>query len=233
MNLLDLFKNTELKLIEKRNESGDNYVFHFEPQSRLHWKAGQAGIFRFKGEKLKGRNFRILSVASSGDEKNIIIATRIGENSSEFKAKLKFMEVGDSIFLRGPFGAFTISDFSKNIALIAGGIGITPMRAILKDLENREIQSEITLFYVNSRKNFVFKDDLQVLAVKNPKIKILFLGSREEFKVNISEYLEQNTDNSLYYISGSPKMVNEIKEDLKVEGVQNNSITNRKFLGYK
>lgn len=199
----------------------------------MEWKAGQDGIFTFKGIKFKGRNYRIFSVASSPDEENIIIGTNIVENPSEFKAKLNSMEIGESIFLRGPFGSFFIPNFNKKIALIAGGIGITPIRAILKDIENKEIPTEITLLYVDSKKDFVFKDELQSIALKNSKIKIMFLENRKIFEENLSKYLEQNKNNSLYFISGSPKMVKSIRKDIRDKGVKRKNIKNHRFLGYK
>lgn len=50
MSILSLFKNNEIKLIEKRKEFSDKYSFSFESKSPLNWKAGQHGIFKFKGE---------------------------------------------------------------------------------------------------------------------------------------------------------------------------------------
>ena len=233
MNILNLFKNSELKLIEKKRESGDKYVFHFERKSPMNWKAGHDGIFTFKDIKFKGKSFRMFSVASSVDEENIIIATNIIENPSEFKSKLNDMQIGDSIFLRGPFGSFFIHDYSKEIALIAGGIGITPMRAILKDLEDKEIPIEVTLFYIDSKKDFIFKDELEAISLKNPKIKIIFLEDRKIFQENLSRYVEKHKNNSLYFISGSPKMVKGIRNDIKNKGVKGKNIKNHKFLGYK
>lgn len=233
MNMCGLFKNTEIKLIEKRNESGDKYVFYFKPEVPMDWKAGQDGILTFKGVKIKGKSFRPFSVASSPDEKIIIIGTRIGESPSEFKAELQSMEIGDSAFFRGPFGSFYIPNYDKNVALIAGGIGITPMRAILKDLEDKKLPNEVTLFYVDSKKDFVFKDDLQSFSHKNPKLKIMFIEDRNNFEENLSNYIIQNKDDSLYFIAGSPKMVNDIRNDIKDKGVNGRNIINHRFRGYK
>lgn len=98
MNLLRLFRKTELKLIEKRNESGAKYVFDFKSKYPLDWKAGQDGIFTFNGKKFKGKKYRVFSLASSPDEKNIIIGTNIVENPSEFKAELNSMKKEKAFF---------------------------------------------------------------------------------------------------------------------------------------
>lgn len=231
MSILGLFKNHEIKLIEKRKESLDNYSFTFKSKSPINWKAGQHGIFNFKGEKLDGRNFRPFSVASSPSEKIITIATRIGENPSEFKAKLKSMEIGDSIFLRGPSGRFFVSDYNKNIAMIAGGIGITPMRSILKDLEYKDIKGEIRLFYIDSKKEYVFKDELDKIKSKNPKIDIIFLEDRKSLNHSLSKYIDKYKNSSLYFISGSPNMVKEIQVKLKKTGIKRKNIVKDSFRG--
>lgn len=233
MSIAGIFKNTEIKLVKKGGINGEKYTFHFKPESVLNRKAGQDGIFKFKGPKLKGRNFRILTVASSAKEEEIIIGTNISDNPSEFKQKLKSMEIGDSIYLRGPFGFFTVSDYNKKVALIAGGIGITPMRAILKNLETKNLEKEVTLFYIDSEKDFAFKEDLVDISNNNPMIKILFIDNRKTFDESLSKYVETNLNESLYYISGSPKMVKSIRENIKNKGISNKNISNHKLLGYK
>lgn len=233
MKLSDFLKKTELKLVKKRKESGDKHVFHFESKGLVNWKAGQYGMFIFKGTRLKGNNHRIFSIASSANEKDIIIATNIVKNPSEFKAKLKSMNIGESIFFRGPLGSLIVPNFDKKIALISGGIGVTPMRSILKDLEDEEIPTEITLFYIDSKKDFVFRSELESILLKNPKININFLDNRNTFKEFLSEYLEENKNNSLYFISGKPKMVKSIRKDIKNRGIKRKNIKSDKFSGYK
>ena len=232
INIFDLFTNTQIKLIKKSQEVGDKYVFDFEAVSPLEWKAGQDGIFTFKGKKIKGKSLRIFTVASSPDEKNITVGTIIVENPSDFKDKMRSMEIGDSMFLRGPFGTFVVPNYNKKIALIAGGIGITPMRAILKDLENQEIPIEVTLFYVDSKKDFVFKEELVASSIKNEKITILFLEDRETFGEELTKYVQQNKNDSLYFISGSPKMVKGVRMDLKNQDILTSNIVNHRLLGY-
>lgn len=233
MSIFSLFKKNELMLIEKKKEFSDKYYFSFESKSPLNWKAGQHGIFKFKGKKLTGGNSRIFSVASSPYEKIITIGTKIGKYPSGFKAKLKSMELGDNIYLRGPFGGFYISEYNKNIAMITGGIGITPIRAIFKELEYKNIHGELTLFYIDSKKEYVFKDKLDKIKSANSKINTLFFDNRKELEDNILEYTEKYKNNSLYFISGNPNMIKEIRIKLRKNGIKKRNIVNDSFRGYK
>lgn len=233
MNILNLFKNNEIRLIEKKEEALDKYSFSFQTISPIDWKAGQHGIFSFKGERLRGGNSRIFSIASSPSEENIMIATKIGKDPSRFKAKLKSMEIGESLYLRGPFGRFFISDYNKDFAMISGGIGITPMRAILKDLEYRDTKGEGMLFYIDSKQEYAFKDELDKIKSENPKIHIMFLKDRKVLEENIIAYVDKHKNNSLYFISGNPSMVKEIRSKLKSKGIKKKNIINDSFRGYR
>ena len=233
MSILSLFKNNEIKLTKKRKECLNNYSFSFQSKSPIKWRAGQHGIFKFKGEKLEGGNARMFSLASAPHEKNIIIGTKIGDNPSAFKAKLKSMEVGQSIYLRGPFGSFSVSDHQKNLAMIAGGIGITPMRAILKDLAHKQANSQGVLFYIDSQKEYAFKDELEKIKNENPKVHIMFLEYIKDLEEGIMQHIDKYKNNSRYLISGSPNMVKEIKNKLRSNGVKNKNIIHDSFRGYK
>ena len=210
--------------------SGDHYLFLFELEHPIQWNAGQHGLFLFQGQRMRGGNFRPFSVASSADEKQILIGTRISQHPSVFKARLKAMEIGArTLTLRGPYGWFYIPHYEKKIALIAGGIGITAMRAILKDLETQPLPVEVTLFYVDTKKAFVFKEELKTIQRCNPKIKLIFLDDRANFQRELLEYVRINKNNSLYFLSGSPSMVQDLKNKLKREKIKRAHIKNHPF----
>jgi NAD(P)H-flavin reductase len=49
----------------------------------------------------------------------------------------------------------------------------------------------------------------------------------------IIEYVEKHKNNSLYFISGNPKMVKEFRIKLKDNGIKRKNIINDSFRGYK
>ncbi|KAI8882004.1 ferredoxin reductase-like protein [Backusella circina FSU 941] len=70
---------------------------------------------------------------------------------------LSKMDVGDKIGVRGPKGAFTYTpNMAKEICMVAGGTGITPMLQIIRAiLRNPQDQTKIRLIFGN-----VTKDDI-------------------------------------------------------------------------
>ena len=78
--------------------------------------------------------------------------------------RLQRTRVGTRVFLEGPYGLFTSATQTKaRVLLIAGGIGITPLRALLEDL--RAARGDLTLIYRATRPDdVVFRNEIDELA---------------------------------------------------------------------
>ncbi len=88
-----------------------------------------------------------ISITSGPGEKKIELCIRaVGNLTNAFHNLRK----GDSIWLRGPFGrGFALEELEgRDIIFVAGGIGIVPMRSLLKAvLARREKFGRLTLIY--------------------------------------------------------------------------------------
>lgn len=227
-----LLKKSTIKLIEKRQETRDIYVFVFESKSRLRWKAGQHGVFKFKGEKFNKKNVRAFSVASISQENKIMFGTRISDNPSDFKMKLKSMQIGDFITMIGPFGWFYISVYEKPMALIAGGIGIPPIRSLLKDIEaESKISKSVEVFYIDDKGEYAFKDEIEYFDKKYDFIKVHFLQDREDFNARLDNFRNKHGNKANYFISGTPKMIESLKSKLIEQGIGDTNIIYDDFKG--
>lgn len=80
--------------------------------------------------------------------------------------RLQTLRTGTPVFLEGPFGTFTAARRTRaKVALIAGGIGITPLRAMLDVLPGRP--GDLTLLYRSATpRDLVFGDELRWFAEK-------------------------------------------------------------------
>lgn len=228
-----IFTKSNVKLINKKQETKDIYSFEFEVNGNIKWKAGQHGIFKFINEKVSGKKTRAFSIASIKDENIIMFSTRINDKPSNFKKHLKELKIGDKLNMTGPFGWFYIKDYEKPMAMIAGGVGIPPIRALLKDIEASGKKSKkVEVFYIDSGKDYAYKSFLESMEAKYEFINVHFISERANFKKLIEEFADKYQNNANYFISGSPNMIKDVKNSLKLKGVKNKNLINDPFYGY-
>jgi predicted ferric reductase len=82
----------------------------------------------------------------------------------DWTARLQALGPGTRVALEGPYGTLTGARRKRQrVLLIAGGIGITPLRALLESLPGRP--GDLTLVYrASSESELVFREELDALA---------------------------------------------------------------------
>jgi ferredoxin-NADP reductase len=230
-NLIPFFKKKELQFIESYKESDEVKTFVFEKAKDLTWKAGQYGLFTITHKSVKNGT-RPFSVSSAPAENAVRITTRIGKQPSEFKKALLELTPGMKITMRGPVGPFYLKDEHPTL-FIAGGIGITPFRSILKqiDLTSKGFGQPIHLLYIDGTKEYLFKDELDEMANRT-LTSLTYLESRDELHQAISKFSSQFKNNGKYYIAGPQSMVEAIFKDLLNQQVSKQNIKKDAFFGY-
>ena len=224
----------KLTLISKKQETPNVFTFIFKPETPLAWTAGQFLNYKLEDPQPDERSTRrFFSIASAPFEENIQITTKfVPGDGSTFKRDLQKLEVGDSIEANGPSGEFIIDDPQKEYIFIAGGIGVTPFRAILKDLEHNNLHPKITLLYANRDNNFVFKDEFTELLEKDTNLSIhYFVDPQRIDETAIKQYVP-NLLTSVFYVSGPEPMVEAFEKMLAQMGVLDENIKRDYFPGY-
>ncbi|WHY77825.1 FAD-dependent oxidoreductase [Neobacillus sp. WH10] len=227
-----IFKKREIVFIESYKESVDVYTFIFEKEKDLKWKAGQHGVFSILHKTIK-KPTRPFSVASAPSESMLKLSMKISDNPSDFKRAMLELKQGMKISMRGPIGPLYIDDNSPSL-LIAGGIGITPFRSIVKEIENEgnESANQISLLYIDSKGSFIYKDELNELS-KNTSINVSYLTSREDLYKEVDHFSSKYRNTAKYYLGGSKTMVDTITSYLKKKQVFKRNIKKDVFIGYK
>jgi predicted ferric reductase len=124
---------------------------------RLPARAGQFFIWRFPGHNgwWQANPFS-LSAAPNGQRLRLT-AKAVGKTS----AGLRHVPVGTRVFAEGPYGAFTtLHQTRPGTLLIAGGVGVTPVRALLEELSG----SVIVLYRVQTMDDAVLLGEMRALA---------------------------------------------------------------------
>jgi predicted ferric reductase len=127
---------------------------------RLPARAGQFFIFRFlDGPGWSRGNPYSLSAAPRHDRLQIT-AKDLGDGSN----RLATLRPGTKVLLEGPYGKLTGEQrIGRKVALIASGIGITPMRALLEDLPYAPGDA-VLLYRARSEHDLVFRREIDELA---------------------------------------------------------------------
>jgi NAD(P)H-flavin reductase len=224
-----ILKKRRITLREKVHEGGDIYTFILNYEGKIDWKPGYHGMFWIDGKKIKGRSYRGFSLASHPEEREIWISTRIREPISDFKKKLMDMQPGDTMTMRGPFGWMFFHN-KKDVVMIAGGIGITPFRALLLQAEKENRKA--TLFYSTSKGNYAYLKFLDTVNAANPNIDVHYLGDRTHLTEVVEKYVKDHGNDSEYFISGSMEMIRSMKKKLKELGIKGKNIRNEPMLYY-
>jgi ferredoxin-NADP reductase len=213
--------------------------FRVIPGEFSSFRAGQWLFVTLRSDtKLK----KPLSISSSPTEPGYLEFTK-KLTSSDFSSALSALKPGDTVELEYPQGRFTFQEDVPKIAFLSGGIGITPIRSICRDLTDRRSGTSIVLIYGNNApEEIAFKEDFERMQAGNRALKVAHVlrTAPEGWKGRtgfISETVirEEIPDFSQrrFYLCGPPPMVEGLKkillESLKVESER---IVTEGFAGY-
>ncbi|RSM83512.1 oxidoreductase [Kibdelosporangium aridum] len=193
-------------------------------------KAGQFFIWRFltKGRWWAANPF---SLSAAPDGKSLRLTVKaLGDGS----ASLRHIKPGTRVFAEGPYGAFTTMHQTKqNALLIAGGVGITPIRALLE-----EIRGHVVLFYrVNKHDDAVLLQELDELARSRGAVLHLLAGPVNAQDAHGNQLLSAKNVAGLapdvwdrdVFVCGPPPMTNAVLRSLRELGVPREQIHAERF----
>lgn len=212
------------------NPCGGYYVLRAKTEEGITWTPGQFGLFTLPNNTVEGKQFRAFSIASTVKENDFMLGFRTGEVISDFKKQMIALKEGDKVLFNGPKGSFTIKDSTNPVVFIAGGVGITPIRALIKQVEH-DTSRPIELLYASSD-FYLFGDEIGEIAKNNEQFKIhktkLVDDTQEKLKCLLNKYCTSGC----FYISGAPRFIEGIKETVKKLGVSDDRIVYDTFFGY-
>ncbi len=234
-----------LKLVKKNKLAPGIVDFVFKPSQKLAFVPGQYMEFTLGHPRPDSRgNRRYFTLASSPTENVIHIGVRFYEQGSSFKRAMSKMDSRMNILAAQIAGDFTLPpDPQQKLVFIAGGIGITPFRSMLKYILDMQQRRDIVLFYINKTANeIVYKDVLSAAQTKIGVKTFYTLTDTASAPRNwtglVGRISEQTILNTLpdytertYYISGPPDMVRACEHVLKNVGVKHDQIKKDFFPG--
>jgi ferredoxin-NADP reductase len=233
-------------LKERRAETSDVISFIFDlGGQRLQYRPGQIlhyelDTLAFPDERGNRRHF---TISSSPTEEGIVMFTTKMRGSG-FKETLRRAPIGYELTCESPEGEFIMQEEETRLrhVFIAGGIGITPYRSILRYSADMNEPLHARMLYFNrSSADIVFREELEDIARKMPTFSILHVltepedgwkGEQAKLGETILRRLLPNPGGLCFWISGPPGMVGACRELLEQIGVKDQSIRTDRFMGY-
>lgn len=234
----------QLKLVNKLDEAKGTKTFVFTSDEEIKFEAGQYVYItlpklNYPDERGETRHFTISN--SPTEENEIKITTRIRQESG-YKKTLDELPIGSIVEGRGPQGTFVFPDIheskSLNLVFIAGGIGITPFRSMIKYAIDSKINTPIYLIYSNSDSDFTFRSELDSWQKENNFLKIEYIDTSVVGRIDIlkTKYILDQwslaIDNFTAWVVGPNAFVNAVEEILEDLNILEDNIKSEKFTGY-
>jgi predicted ferric reductase len=196
--------------------------------NRLNVRGGQFFIWRFLTRD-RWWEAHPYSLSAAPDGRSLRITVK---DLGDFSRRLSGVRPGTRVLTEGPFGVFTAASRTRErVALIAAGIGITPIRAVLE-----EMVGDIVLVYrVACDEDIVFRDEIESIA-RTRGIPIHYVvGNRDapgcaaymstEHLIELVPDLAQRE----VYLCGPPSMMFDVEDNVRRAGVPGRYIHVERF----
>lgn len=234
-----------LTLQEKVKSGSDTVDFLFTPSHRFAFTPGQYMEWTLPHYRPDSRgNRRYFTIASSPTEDTLRLGVKFYPNSSSYKKALASLNSSTQIVGSQLSGDFTLpKNKNQKLAFLAGGIGITPFRSMLKYLVDTHQPRNIVLVYSNRNADEIVYQDV-IAEAKNIGIRTVLTltntaqipASWEGLRGRVDETLVQQAipdyRDRMFYISGSHSFVTTSQDLLRRLGVAEKNITIDFFPGF-
>jgi ferredoxin-NADP reductase len=185
---------------------------------------------------------RHFSVVTSPTERGVLgVCTRVRDTA--FKKTLAELKVGDEVEVEPPKGDYVLpEDTTPHYVFVAGGIGITVFRSMLRYIADTAEPYRVTLVYSNrDRAGTAFLDELSELEQRIPGLRVVLTMTEDEGWEGesrfvgpelLSDHLEGELTDHTYLVAGPPPMVEAVVGQLSEAGVPEEQVLPDRFSGY-
>ena len=184
---------------------------------------------------------RHISLATSPTESGVVgLATRLRDTA--FKRTLAELEVGDEVQVEEPKGSFLLpEDTDEEYVFVAGGIGITVFRSMLRFIADRSLPYRVTLVYSNRdrescgvprRAGGARGADRRAAVVLTMTDEPGWAGETRQLDADVLGELVGGLDGKMFLVAGPPQMAEAVADSLTGAGLPEERVLADKFSGY-
>ena len=214
-----------VKIKEVKPVTHDVKQFIVEKPDGYKFTPGHATEVSINTEKWKNEK-RPFTFTSLNEDDYLEFTIKIYPDHDGVTEQLGKLKSGDELIVRDTWGAI---EYKGPGYIIAGGAGITPYIAMLRELKKKNKLDGIKLYYSNkSDKDIILKEELDTMLGKNATYVITDQKDTNFTNAYIDEdFLKKNIENfdEKFYVCGPPKMTEKIGDILEKLGADPDAVT--------
>jgi predicted ferric reductase len=151
----------------------------------------------------------------------------LGDGSRDLQA----LPVGTWVIAEGPFGAVTSARRThRNVLLIAGGVGITPMRALFESLPLAPGEDLLLLYRARTPDELLFRRELDAIAAqRGARVGYLLGPDREPLSAGGLRRMVPDLAQRDVYMCGSPGLTDAVRRSLREAGLPPEQLHEERF----
>lgn len=223
---MDKYKPFETSIKWVKKETRDTYTYGLKILNkdiarRYTFRPGQFNMLY-----MPGVGEAPISISSSPDDSELTHTIRI---AGDVTTKISRLKEGDVIGIRGPFGnGWPVEEIEdRELIIIAGGLGIAPLRSLIRYILKRSLKNQVSILYgAKTPKDIIFRDEFSRLK---ERIRVLLTVDRadpEEYwegptglVTSLFKYLTFKPLNTIAFICGPEIMMQTTVRELIIQGV--------------
>jgi len=217
-----------VELLAKEPCGDDILISRFSRPEGYSFRAGQ--WFRLFLETAEGETGQTFSLCSTPADSVLEMTTRL--SGSAFKNALAALEPGATVEVSGPGGRLAIPEAARTIAFLVGGVGITPVRSMLRDAcQSGRVFEDAVLFYGNREEGCApFAEEFSAMGDIGVRLVLCFERAGEGWQGErgfiTAETVRRHVDpldGRPFLVAGPPVMVEVMERVLDELGVGDSS----------
>jgi predicted ferric reductase len=227
--------NRTYKVQEVIIENSGNTTLKIDKPKRS-WAAGQFGFLSLKRNN-KWEGWHPFSITSNNREEYLSVTIK---SLGDFSNTISETDVGDPVKLNPGFGGFTLDRHKDSkYTMMAGGVGVTPIYSILKDLKDKKPPPDIRLLYtVHHESEILFREELDKWFSEIPNWDITYIVTSQPDWPGVSgrltpkkaQSLCENNLSGTFFLCGPAAMTKSIEKFLRENGVPKRCIVTEHFV---
>jgi predicted ferric reductase len=237
-----LLKRSKYSVSKVSPAGRDTYAIELSPREGnvFDYAPGQFAFVTFHSESLPVERHP-WSISSTPTRPQSLIFTI--KCSGDFTSYIGRLKAGDTAEIDGPYGLFSylasVRDTNRELVMIAGGVGITPMLSMLRYMVDIDQMRKATLIWSNrAEADILCREEIEEMEARLPNFAahhVLsehagFQGRTGRLNQDmLRELLANSSREAAVFVCGPPPMMDSVYRDLKKIGYSSRTIFTERF----